>query len=37
MPSAMFHIQQDLGIEDIPLICYNGGLVLVDGKPNTFY
>ncbi len=33
MPSAMFHIQQDLGIEDIPLICYNGGLVLVDGKP----
>lgn len=33
MPSAMYHIQRDLKIENTPLICYNGGLVLVDGKP----
>lgn len=32
MPSAMTHIQKDLQIEGLPLICYNGGLVLVDGK-----
>ena len=32
MPSAMFHIQEDLHIKNTPLICYNGGLVLVDGK-----
>lgn len=32
MPSAMHHIQKDLHIENTPLICYNGGLVLVDGK-----
>lgn len=31
MPSAMYHIQRDLGIEKQPIICYNGGLVLVDG------
>ena len=28
MPSAMFHIQQDLGIENSPMVCYNGGLIL---------
>lgn len=28
MPSAMFHLQKELGIEDHPLICYNGGYVL---------
>jgi len=30
MPSAMYHIQEDLKIKDTPIICYNGGLVLVD-------
>jgi Cof subfamily protein (haloacid dehalogenase superfamily) len=28
MPSAMFHLQRELGIEHQPLICYNGGYVL---------
>jgi HAD superfamily hydrolase (TIGR01484 family) len=28
MPSAMFHLQRELGIENHPLICYNGGYVL---------
>ncbi|SIS99836.1 hypothetical protein SAMN05421766_106189 [Zobellia uliginosa] len=28
MPSAMTYLQQDLGIEDQPIICYNGALVL---------
>lgn len=32
MPAAMTHLQRDLGIEGLPLICYNGGLVLVDGQ-----
>tara|TARA_B100000809_G_scaffold237763_1_gene257843 strand:+ start:8832 stop:9644 length:813 start_codon:yes stop_codon:yes gene_type:complete len=32
MPSAMYHIQDDLNIKDTPIICYNGGLVLVDNK-----
>lgn len=32
MPRAMTWIQEDLGIGGLPLICYNGGLVLVDGK-----
>lgn len=32
MPSAMTHLQKDLGIEELPIICYNGGLVLVDGE-----
>lgn len=32
MPSAMTHLQQQLGIEDHPLICYNGGYVLRNGK-----
>jgi Cof subfamily protein (haloacid dehalogenase superfamily) len=33
MPQAMTHLQDDLGITGLPLICYNGGWVLVDGKP----
>jgi Cof subfamily protein (haloacid dehalogenase superfamily) len=32
MPSAMYHIQDDLNIKGTPIICYNGGLVLVDKK-----
>ena len=28
MPSAMRHLQNELGILDHPLICYNGGYVL---------
>lgn len=32
MPQAMTWIQEDMGISGLPLICYNGGLVLVDGK-----
>lgn len=32
MPNAMVHLQKDLGIEELPLICYNGGLVLSDGE-----
>ncbi|MDY8137889.1 Cof-type HAD-IIB family hydrolase [Aquimarina sp. 2201CG5-10] len=33
MPSAMIHLQKELDITDQPLICYNGGLILVDQKP----
>ena len=33
MPSAMHHLQTDLGIENQPIICYNGGLILVHNKP----
>ncbi len=33
MPSAMMHLQEELQIKDQPLICYNGGLILVDQKP----
>lgn len=32
MPAAMRHLQQDLEIEDQPIISYNGGLILVNGK-----
>ena len=32
MPSAMVHLQKELNIENSPLICYNGGLVLVDNR-----
>lgn len=28
MPKAMLHLQHDLGISDMPLVAYNGGLVL---------
>ncbi|MBQ4822850.1 Cof-type HAD-IIB family hydrolase [Aquimarina sp. MMG016] len=33
MPSAMKHLQEELEITNQPLICYNGGLILVDHKP----
>lgn len=32
MPAAMRHLQKQLEIEDLPVICYNGGLVLVDNE-----
>lgn len=32
MPSAMWYIQEDLGITDQPIICYNGALVLLGNK-----
>ena len=32
MPDAMHHIQTVLNIEETPLICYNGGLVLSGGN-----
>lgn len=32
MPRAMFHLQKSLEIQNTPLICFNGGLVLVDKK-----
>jgi hypothetical protein len=32
MPRAMTWIQEELGIGGLPLVCYNGGWVLVDGK-----
>ncbi len=32
MPSAMRHLQNELDIEDLPLICYNGGLILMRDK-----
>ena len=32
MPSAMYHLQRDLEIEGLPIIAYNGGLILVDHK-----
>lgn len=35
MPAAMRHLQKDLDIEKQPIICYNGGLVLIDGKAVT--
>ncbi len=31
MPSAMRHLQKELDIEELPIICYNGGLIL-DGN-----
>lgn len=33
MPAAMRHLQKKMDIEHLPLISYNGGLILVDGKP----
>jgi len=33
MPAAMRHLQQQLKIENQPIICYNGGFVLIDEKP----
>lgn len=32
MPQAMRHLQEELHIAHQPLICYNGGLILIDGK-----
>ena len=32
MPSAMRHLQNELGIEALPIISYNGGLILIDNK-----
>lgn len=32
MPSAMRHLQNEIGISDMPLIAYNGGLILSDGE-----
>lgn len=32
MPEAMRHLQHDLEISHQPLICYNGGLILVDNE-----
>lgn len=33
MPQAMRHLQDDLHISHQPIICYNGGLILVNDKP----
>lgn len=32
MPAAMRPLQKELEIENHPIICYNGGLILVNGK-----
>lgn len=32
MPQAMRHLQEELHICHQPIICYNGGLILLDGK-----
>lgn len=32
MPAAMRHLQKQLEIADLPIICYNGGLILVDNE-----
>jgi len=32
MPSAMTHLQKQLEITNQPLICYNGGLIIIDKK-----
>lgn len=32
MPAAMRHLQKELDIENLPIICYNGALILVNGK-----
>ncbi|MGB7785441.1 MAG: HAD family hydrolase [Salinimicrobium sp.] len=32
MPQAMQHLQEELHISHQPIICYNGGLILVDGR-----
>ncbi|WP_025743916.1 HAD family hydrolase [Aquimarina pacifica] len=33
MPAAMIHLQEELEIQDQPIICYNGGLILINQKP----
>lgn len=39
MPSAMTHLQEELGVLGEPLICYNGGYIIQyqDGSPKVFY
>lgn len=37
MPSAMRHLQAELGITGHPLVCYNGGYVLASGVNNKVY
>ncbi|MCM4159752.1 HAD family hydrolase [Antarcticibacterium flavum] len=32
MPAAMRHLQEELEIGHLPIIAYNGGLIIVDGK-----
>ncbi len=32
MPKAMLHLQKELDIEHLPMIAYNGGLILADNK-----
>lgn len=32
MPQAMIHLQEELKIPHQPLICYNGALIIIDGK-----
>jgi len=33
MPQAMYHLQEELDIRELPIIAYNGGLVLVNDQP----
>lgn len=39
MPGAMTHLQNQIGINDHPLICYNGGYAVqyVNGSPSTVF
>jgi hydroxymethylpyrimidine pyrophosphatase-like HAD family hydrolase len=32
MPAAIRHLQQELEIGNLPIIAYNGGLILVEGE-----
>ena len=32
MPAAMRHLQNELDIKELPIICYNGGLILVNNE-----
>ncbi|UJH92411.1 HAD family hydrolase [Antarcticibacterium sp. 1MA-6-2] len=32
MPAAMRHLQEELNISSLPIICYNGGLILADNE-----
>src|SRR5690606_8075197 len=32
MPAAMRHLQKQLEIEHLPIICYNGGLIIADDE-----
>ena len=32
MPQAMEHLQEEMNIAHQPLICYNGALIIIDGK-----